>query len=143
MTPTNLVKKTFLPPVPRPKDRPVILVVEDDDDNRLMLKTLLEMKGYSVVQARDGQEASEVMERAPAPQLILVDLQLPRLNGFALARRVRQHDQLGRVPIVVVSGHDPAQHRKLALAAGCDDYLLKPIDFQRLEEILQRLLPVA
>lgn len=121
---------------------PVVLVVEDDDDNRLMLKTLLEMKGYYVLQARDGEEASELMELAPAPQLFLVDLQLPRVSGFALARRVRQHEQLGRVPIIVVSGHDPAQHRKLALAAGCDDYLLKPIDFDRLEEILHRLLPV-
>lgn len=142
MTPQRLVGKTSPMPAPRPRS-PVILVVEDDDDNRFMLKTLLEMKGYHVVQARDGQEAAEVLERDPAPQLLLVDLQLPRLNGFALTRRVRQHAQLGRVPIVVVSGHDPAQHRNLALAAGCDDYLLKPIDFDRLEEILQRLLPVA
>lgn len=140
MTPQPLVKRSSSIPTPR-QSPPVILVVEDDDDNRLMLKTLLEMKGYRVVQARDGQEASEVMEREPLPHLLLVDLQLPRLNGFALARRVRQHARLSRVPIVVVSGHDPAQHRKLAMAAGCDEYLLKPIDFDRLEEVLQRLLP--
>ena len=124
----------FLPP-------PTVMVVEDDDDNRLMLKTLLEMKGYHVVEARDGEEASEVLERE-RPQLILVDLQLPRVNGFALARHVRQHESLRDVPIVVVSGHDPAKHGKLALAAGCNEYLLKPINFDRLEEILGRLAPL-
>ena len=120
---------------------PVILVVEDDADNRLMLKTLLEMKGYRVTEAGNGEEALAALEREP-PQLILMDLQLPRLNGFAVARRVRQGDGSRDVPIIVVSGHDPAKHRQLAIAAGCNDYLLKPIDFDRLEEILSRLLPV-
>lgn len=118
------------------------MVVEDDDDNRLMLKTLLEMKGYRVVEARDGQEATEVMEFT-RPQLIMMDLQLPRLNGLALARRVRQHDSMRHVPIIVVSGHDPARHRHIALAAGCNEYLLKPIDFDSLEETLGRLLPLG
>ena len=133
-SPTRQMPPQFLPP-------PTVMVVEDDDDNRLMLRTLLEMKGYHVVEARDGQEATEVLEQE-RPQLILVDLQLPRVNGFALARRVRQHERLSDVPIVVVSGHDPAQHGKLALAAGCNDYLLKPINFDRLEEILCRLAPL-
>ena len=120
---------------------PTIMVVEDDDDNRLMLRTLLEMKGYRVAEARDGEEAVEALRRGK-PALILVDLQLPRLNGFALARRVRQDERLRAVPIVVVSGHDPAHHRKLAVAAGCNEYITKPIDFGRLEEILARLAPL-
>ena len=133
-SPTRQMPPQFLPP-------PTVMIVEDDDDNRLMLKTLLEMKGYRVVEARDGQEATEVLERE-RPQLLLVDLQLPRVNGFALARRIRQHARLSDVPIVVVSGHDPSKHGKLALAAGCNEYLLKPINFDRLEEILGRLAPL-
>ena len=128
------------PMSPSRPDRPTIMVVEDDYDNRLMLKVLLEMKGYRVIEAGDGDEAVRVLE-AEMPQLILLDLQMPNLNGFALARRVRQTPSTRDVPIVIVSGHDPAKHRQLALAAGCNDYLLKPIDFDRLEEMLTRLIP--
>lgn len=119
-----------------------ILVAEDDADIRLMLRILLEMKGYRVVEAVDGQEAIDVAQQT-RPDIILMDLQLPRLNGFAVTRFVRQHNELREVPIIIVSGHDPAKHRSLALAAGCNEYLLKPIDFGQLERLLQRLLPVA
>lgn len=121
---------------------PAILVVEDDDDNRLMMKVMLKMKGYRVVEARDGEEALRVMEEDP-PGLIMTDLQLPGLSGFALAHRVRQTPTLSAVPIVVLSGHDPIQHRALSLAAGCNEFLLKPVDFERLEAVLERLLPVS
>jgi CheY-like chemotaxis protein len=122
--------------------RPTIMVVEDDSDNRLMLKTLLEMKGYGVIEARDGLEAVRVLEDA-RPQLILMDLQIPHLDGFDVARRVRQHPQLGDVPIIIISGHDPARHSRLARAAGCNEYFLKPIDFDRLEQTLAHLLPAS
>ena len=121
---------------------PSILVVEDDDDNRLMMKVMLKMKGYRVVEARDGEEALRVMDEDP-PGLILTDLQLPGLNGLAFARRVRQTPTLSAVPIIVISGHDPVEHRAMTLAAGCDEYLIKPIDFDRLEAVIERLLPVA
>jgi two-component system cell cycle response regulator DivK len=116
-----------------------VLVAEDDDDNRLMMKTLLAMKGYRVLEARDGQEALDVA-KGRRPDLILMDLQLPRLNGFAVARFVRQTDGLSRVPIVVVSAHDPAKHRNLALAAGCNAYVQKPVDFDSLDGIMVGLL---
>lgn len=117
-----------------------ILVAEDDADIRLMMSALLEMKGYRVVEAGDGQETLEVAQRE-RPDLILIDLQLPRLNGFAVTRFIRQTDALSRVPIVVVSAHDPAKHRNLALAAGCNAYVQKPIDFDRLNELIVSLLP--
>ena len=122
--------------------RPTVLVAENDEDNRLMLRFLLEMKGYRVVEARDGQEAIEVAQ-TERPGLVLTDLHMPRLNGFEITRYLRLHPQLRKVPIVVVSGHDPTQHRKLALAAGCTEYLVKPIDFDRLEKLLGDLLPLA
>ena len=107
-----------------------------------MLRVLLEMKGYRVVEASDGQEAIEVAQ-TERPGLVFTDLQMPRLNGFAITRYLRLHPQLRNVPIVVVSGHDPTQHRKLALAAGCTEYLVKPIDFDHLEKLLGDLLPLA
>ncbi len=117
----------------------LIMVAEDDNDNRLMLRTLLEMKGYRVVEARDGEEAISVAQ-GERPDLILIDLQLPRLNGFAVTRFFRHDDALRDVPIIVVSAHDPARHRQLALAAGCNDYLHKPIDFHHLEKLLDSLI---
>jgi CheY-like chemotaxis protein len=117
-----------------------ILVAEDDSDVRLMMRTLLEMKGYAVAEAVDGPAAIEAA-RGESPDLILMDLQLPRLNGFAVTRFVRQDDQLRGVPIIIVSGHDPARHRNIALAAGCNAYLLKPVDFDQLEGLINSLLP--
>ena len=121
---------------------PTIMVVEDDDDSRLMIRVLLEMKGYRVLEAESGEAAIAAAE-VEQPGLILMDLQLPRLNGFAVTRYVRQHASLCETPIVIISGHDPVQHRHLALAAGCNEFLPKPIDFGLLEKTIGRLLPVA
>lgn len=120
----------------------IVLVAEDDADIRLLMKTLLAMRGYRVVEARDGQETLDVA-RLARPDLILMDLQLPRLNGFAVTRFIRQHHALKGVPILIVSGHDPVKHRNLALAAGCNGYVQKPVDFDHLEEMIASLLPAA
>ena len=117
-----------------------ILLAEDDEDIRMMMRTLLEMRGYRVLEAADGQQTVDAAEAA-RPDLVMIDLQLPRLNGFAVARFIRQSDALRRVPIIVVSAHDPAKHRNLALAAGCNAYVQKPIDFDRLDELITSLLP--
>src|SRR2546423_9029181 len=109
----------------RPDGMLTILVAEDDADIRLMMRMLLGMKGYRVVEARDGQETVDVAKQEH-PDLILMDLQLPRLNGFAVARFVRQTDPISDVPIVVVSAPDPAKHPNLALPAGCNAYVQKP-----------------
>ncbi len=126
-------------PRPAATPPPLVLIAEDDADIRLMLKTLLEMKGYRVTEACNGEEALTVLGRE-TPQLILMDLQLPRLNGFAVTRFVRQTETLRRVPIIVVSAHDPAKHRNLALAAGCNAYVQKPIDFDSLDGMILNLL---
>ena len=117
-----------------------VLVVEDFEDNRFMMRRLLEMSGYRVVEAVNGQEAVEraVSER---PDLILMDLSLPYLDGLAATRRIRQQDGLDHVPIVAVSAHDTADFHADALAAGCNEYVTKPIDFDHLERLLQRLVP--
>jgi DNA-binding response OmpR family regulator len=103
------------------------------------MQVLLGLKGYEVVVAEDGKQAVEVA-LADLPDLILLDLELPLLDGLAVARNLLQHRQ---VPIVVVSGHDPRKYRQAALDAGCTDFLLKPVDFERLDVILQSKVPVA
>jgi CheY-like chemotaxis protein len=119
---------------------PVVLVVEDFEDNRFMMRRLLEMSGYRVLEAVNGEEAVELAQSA-RPQLILMDLSLPQLDGLAATRRIRQHAELRDVPIVAVSAHDTADFHADALAAGCNDYVTKPIDFDQLEALLSRLLP--
>lgn len=121
------------------RDATTVLVAEDDADIRLMMLTLLSMKGYKTAEARDGQETLDVA-RALRPDVILMDLQLPRINGFVVARLVRQTEALRAVPIIVVSAHDPAKHRNLALAAGCNAYVQKPIDFDSLDCMILGLL---
>jgi len=116
-----------------------ILVVEDFEDNRFMMRRLLEMSGYRVVEAVNGEQAVEAAERE-RPDLILMDLSLPKLDGLAATRRIRQQPGAKRVPIVAVSAHDTTDFHADALAAGCNEYVTKPIDFDQLEELLTRLL---
>ncbi|HEX8748370.1 MAG TPA: response regulator [Pyrinomonadaceae bacterium] len=118
----------------------IVMVVEDFEDNRFMMRRLLEMSGYRVVEAVNGEQAVEIANKE-RPHLILMDLSLPLLDGLAATRRIRQNEQLKRVPIIAVSAHDTSDFHADALAAGCNDYVTKPIDFEQLEQLLQRLLP--
>ena len=104
-----------------------------------MMRRLLEMSGYSVVEASDGEQAVELaVQKRPA--LILMDLSLPKLDGLAATRKIRQHKTVGNIPIVAVSAHDAPESRVEALEAGCDEYVTKPIDFDHLNALLKRFL---
>ena len=116
------------------------LVVEDFEDSRFMMRRLLEMAGYNVLEASDGEQAVKMAVEA-RPVLILMDLSLPKLDGLAATRQIRQKKGLKAVPIVAVSAHDSPESRTEALAAGCDEYVTKPIDFDHLTKVLQRFLP--
>ena len=116
-----------------------IMVVEDFEDNRFMMRRLLEMSGYRVVEAENGEEAIE-RARSERPDLILMDISLPLLDGWAATRRIRKLTELSRIPVVAVSAHDTADFHAEALAAGCNEYLTKPIDFDELERLLERFL---
>src|ERR1041384_3505746 len=122
-------------------NQPTILVAEDDEDNRLVMKMLLELRGYRVLMTANGHEALTLAERE-SPDLILMDLRLPQLNGLATARHIRQHErtELRRVPIIALSAYDPSQHRNVALAAGCNDYVTKPINYDQLEHLIKDYL---
>jgi two-component system cell cycle response regulator DivK len=121
------------------KGRQTVMIVEDFEDNRFMMRRLLEMSGYEVLEAVNGEEAVQMAAEAH-PSLILMDLSLPLLDGLAATRRIRQYPDLSDVPIVAVSAHDTADFHADALAAGCNDYVTKPIDFDQLEELLKKLL---
>jgi len=106
---------------------------------RFMMRKLLEMEGYRVVEARNGEEAVKVAQ-AENPALILMDLSLPIIDGLAATRLIRKLPALEKTPIIVVSAHDTADFQARALKAGCDRYITKPIDFERLEELIAELL---
>ena len=120
--------------------RPKILLVEDSEDNRLMMKRLLEMSGYDVSEAVNGEQAVQKAKNLH-PDLILMDLSLPRIDGLAATRLIRAMPPLKRVPIVVVSAHDTSDFQAEALASGCNEYVTKPIDFGQLELLLKKLVP--
>ena len=113
-----------------------VMVVEDSEDVRLMRRILLEMEGYRVIEAADGMRAVE-MALSERPALIMMDLNLPLLDGLAATRHIRKH--LSDVPVVALSGHVTDDYRSAALAAGCTDYLVKPLDFTQLHNILNSL----
>jgi CheY-like chemotaxis protein len=116
-----------------------VLLVEDTEDNRQMMRKLLEISGYQVVEAINGKEAVEVATRV-RPQIILMDLSLPLIDGLAATRRIRSLPGMSKVPIVAVSAHDSADFHHEALEAGCDAYITKPIDYPQLEDTVNRLL---
>ena len=122
------------------RTKQLCLLVEDFEDSRFMMRRLLELAGYGVVEASDGEQAVQLAV-TEHPALILMDLSLPKLDGLAATRRIRRHEGVGNTPIVAVSAHDSSESRTEALQAGCDEYVTKPIDFDQLNELLQRFLP--
>jgi CheY-like chemotaxis protein len=115
-----------------------VLLVEDTEDNRSMMRRLLEMSGYCVIEATNGVEAVRVAERE-MPEVILMDLSLPIVDGLAATRRIRQLSELKNIPIIAVSAHDTADFHAEALAAGCDAYITKPIDYGEVEDLITNL----
>ena len=119
-----------------------VLLVEDTEDNRHMMRKLLELSGYRVVEAVNGEEAVAIAAEEQ-PNVILMDLSLPLIDGLAATRRIRKMSGLEVVPIIAVSAHDTADFHADALAAGCDAYITKPIDYVELEELVRRMLSSA
>lgn len=116
-----------------------VLLVEDTEDNRFMMRRLLEMTGYRVVEAANGEEAVRVA-KAESPNLILMDLSLPVIDGLAATRLIRELPHLKSTPIIAVSAHDTSDFQSEAIKAGCNTYVTKPIDFAELEVLIAKLL---
>ena len=118
---------------------PRILLVEDNDMNRDMLSRPLERRGYQVIMAVDGGQCIE-MARAESPDLILMDMSLPVIDGWEATRRIKANDATRRIPVIALTAHAMAGDREKALQAGCDDYDTKPIDLERLLVKMEALL---
>ncbi len=116
-----------------------ILLVEDNEDNRDMLIRRLERRGFEMVVAFDGARAVE-MAVSEAPDLILMDMGLPVLDGWEATRLIRQDPHTQAIPIIGLSANAMAGDREKGMAAGCDDYDVKPVELNRLLEKITRLL---
>jgi CheY-like chemotaxis protein len=117
-------------------DKWLILIVEDHEDTRFLLRTLLERRGMRVVEAEDGEEGVRAAVEL-RPDLILMDGSLPRMDGLAATRLVRERIRSDHIPIVFLSGHAAPESRAAAFAAGCCEYLVKPLDFDQLDRVLR------
>jgi len=116
-----------------------ILLVEDNEMNRDMLTRRLERKGYTVVAAHDGAEG-HALAHSEFPDLILMDMSLPVMNGWEVTRLLKSEETTRHIPIIALTAHALATDRAKAIEVGCDDYDTKPVDFARLQEKINSLL---
>jgi CheY-like chemotaxis protein len=117
-----------------------VLAVDSDEENLCLLKSILGLKGFDVLQAVNGREAVDLAFRW-RPELILMDLKLPVVSGFTVLRRIKKIESLSNVPIISFAMVEPTCYRELALAEGCVAYLDKPLDFDELDSLIDRFLP--
>ena len=108
-----------------------ILLVEDNEDNRDMLLRRLERKGFDVVIAVNGEEGVE-MASSTSPDLILMDMSLPVLDGWGATKKIKTNDETKHIPVIALTAHVMVGDREKTIAAGCDDYDTKPVDFKSL-----------
>lgn len=130
------------PPVGAEAEGRTVLIVEDFGETRFMIKLALELSGYRVVEARDGREGVEVAMKE-RPDVILMDLSLPRMDGFMATRLIREAPEVAGVPVVAISAHATPEYRVKAFASGCNEYLTKPIDLDRLRGVVANLLKTS
>lgn len=116
-----------------------ILLVEDNEMNRDMLSRRLIRKGFQVIMALDGEQGV-AMAKSEAPDLILMDMSLPKIDGWEATRQLRSFPEYKSLPIIALTAHAMAGDKEKAIEAGCDDYDTKPIEFPRLLEKIQALL---
>lgn len=118
---------------------PRILLVEDNELNRDMLSRRLMRRGYHVEMAADGKEGLQ-MANASSPDLILLDLSLPEIDGWEVMRRLKQHPKMKHIPVIALTAHALVTDRARALEAGFDDYDIKPVEMPRLMKKMETLL---
>ena len=122
-----------------PNTRRTVLVVDDFDDTRLLLRTWFERRGFRVIEAGNGVEAIDRAE-TESPDLIIMDIQMPQLDGLSATRRIRNLKSFDSVPIVAVSAYGADQFRDQAIAAGCNEYVSTPFEPATLEGIIRSLV---
>lgn len=119
-----------------------ILIAEDFDDNRIPLKLMLKHAGFEPLEAVDGREAVDVSIREQ-PDLILMDISLPIIDGLQATRELRGNEAFSQIPIIIVSAYDSEETRNEAFSAGGTDYLTKPIEFDELKKMIEMHLNLS
>src|SRR6266542_2422110 len=138
--PSNRNKRRVTNPnKPNDDRRRTILIVDDFDDTRLLLRTWLQKKGFRVVEAENGNRAIAATERN-RPDLIIMDVEMPELDGLSATRKIRELKDFAAVPIVAVSAYGADQYRGHALAAGCNEYVSTPFEPEELEKLIRALI---
>jgi two-component system response regulator len=117
-----------------------VLLVDDFEDSRFSLSKLLEIEGFEVIEASDGAQAIELALN-DKPDLILMDLSLPIIDGLSATRQIRQNEAMKSVPIIALTAHDLIEFQSKARDAGCTDYATKPVDFNALMILMSKYLP--
>ncbi|MBJ7259131.1 MAG: response regulator [Chthoniobacterales bacterium] len=117
-----------------------ILIVEDNEMNRDMLSRRLERRGFAISIAVDGQQGVD-MARSEKPDLILMDMSLPVMDGWTATQTIKADAELAKIPVIALTAHAMAGDREKAMAAGCDDYDTKPIELPRLLEKIGKFIP--
>jgi len=124
---------------PSADSRRTILIAEDFDDTRLMMKLWLTRSGYRVIEAQTGEEAV-ARAQSELPDLIIMDVMMPGLNGLDATRRIRQYQPLRNTPIVAVSAYGAEKYRRVALDAGCNEYVSTPFEPDELRELIGKMV---
>ena len=121
------------------EDKPTVLVVEDNPDNRTLIADVLDMMDFHIIEAVDGNEGVSKAHEAK-PQLILMDLSLPHKDGWTATRELKANPKTKAIPIVALTAHAMVGDRERAIEAGCDDYITKPVDFIELKRVINKYL---
>ncbi len=117
-----------------------VLIIEDNENNMYMMRFIVNKLGHEVLEARDGAAGVDLAERE-RPDLILMDIQLPVLDGYAATRRIREDPALAAIPIIAVTSYAMVGDREKAIAAGCTAYVEKPIDPPSFIKVLEKYIP--
>lgn len=119
-----------------------ILIIEDNDKNRKLVRVVLKARGYEIVEAADARTALEVLQH-DMPDLILMDMGLPEMDGFELTGMIKRNKTMRNIPIIAVTAHAMKGEKEKFLEGGCDEYVSKPIDINKFPAIVERILAGA
>lgn len=123
-------------------DRKIILHVEDSVENRILIRRLLQYEGYQVLEAGNAEEALQLLQQH-TPDLILMDMNMPNVDGYTLTSQIKKNPQLRRIPIIAITANVMRGDRERSMQAGCDGYFEKPIDVDKFSEQLARFLRLS
>ncbi|HUH12464.1 MAG TPA: response regulator [Longimicrobiales bacterium] len=116
-----------------------VLLVEDNEDNLVVYRTILDHVGYHVIEARDGEEGVN-RAREELPDMVLIDVSIPKMDGWEVTRRLKAGDDTRHIPVVALTAHALEEDRQRAVDAGCDGYLAKPVEPRRVVEEVQKFV---